>query len=82
MSPEIVSKKEYDGTAADVWACGILLYVLLNGTFPFKSPFEKDLYRKIKHGGFGFTNPLLSEDAKHLIKYMLKIDPSKRPTAS
>jgi serine/threonine protein kinase len=47
MSPEIVSKREYFGSGADVWACGVLFYVLLCGTFPFKSSFEKELYQKI-----------------------------------
>ena len=37
MSPEIVSKKEYSGPAADVWACGVLLFALLTGTTPFKA---------------------------------------------
>ena len=47
MSPEIVAKKEYSGAAADVWASGIILYVLLCGTVPFKALNEKDLFRKI-----------------------------------
>lgn len=37
MSPEIVSKKEYSGPAADIWACGVILYVLLCGCTPFKA---------------------------------------------
>lgn len=36
MSPEIVSKIEYVGSKADIWALGILLYVMLQGKFPFK----------------------------------------------
>ena len=36
MSPEIVSKKEYFGFPADIWALGIVLYVILCGSFPFK----------------------------------------------
>ena len=31
MSPEIVNKKDYSGSAADVWACGVLLFVMLTG---------------------------------------------------
>lgn len=50
MSPEIVSKKDYLGAPSDIWACGILFYVLLFGKFPFKSSFEKELYRKIQKG--------------------------------
>jgi len=35
MSSELIKKDEYDGFATDVWACGIVLYVMLNGCFPF-----------------------------------------------
>ena len=48
MSPEIVKKKEYDGKAADIWACGIILYALLVGGMPFKGKDEIKLYDKIR----------------------------------
>jgi serine/threonine protein kinase len=66
MSPEIVSKKEYLGLAADIWATGVLLYVLLCGTFPFKSPFEKELYIKIQKGVYNVP-PIISDEAKDLL---------------
>ena len=47
MSPEIVAKKEYYGSASDVWACGVMLFEMLTGKLPFKSGNEKDLFRKI-----------------------------------
>jgi len=47
MAPEITSKKEYNGAAADVWSSGIVMYVMLTGDLPFKSNDEKGLYRKI-----------------------------------
>ena len=50
MSPEIVGKSSYLGPASDIWACGIILYVMLTGTVPFKATTEKDLYRKIQKG--------------------------------
>jgi serine/threonine protein kinase len=56
MSPEIVSKREYYGAPSDVWACGVLLFSLLCGTYPFKSAFEKDLYKKIQKGYFSFPS--------------------------
>jgi serine/threonine protein kinase len=36
MSPEIVSRKPYNGRSADIWACGILFFKMLTGIFPFK----------------------------------------------
>jgi serine/threonine protein kinase len=47
MAPEIVAKKEYSGTAADVWSSGVVMYIMLTGNLPFKSTDEKGLYRKI-----------------------------------
>ena len=40
MSPEIVRKKDYDGKPVDMWALGVLLYVMLTGTFPFRGVSE------------------------------------------
>jgi serine/threonine protein kinase len=47
MAPEITMKKEYDGKTVDMWALGVLLYVMLTGIFPFKGTSEADLYHKI-----------------------------------
>jgi len=47
MAPEIVSKRDYVGPPVDVWTCGVLLFVLFCGAFPFRGSDEKDLYKKI-----------------------------------
>lgn len=47
MAPEIVSKNEFLGPPADIWALGIILYTILSGTFPFKAPSDRELYKKI-----------------------------------
>ena len=47
MAPEIVSKKEYAGPPADIWALGVLLYATLNGCFPYRGQTDKELYKKI-----------------------------------
>lgn len=48
MAPEIVSKVDYCGKKADVWALGIVLYVLLCGKFPFRGISDSELFKKIK----------------------------------
>ena len=50
MSPEIVLKKEYRGGPADVWAIAVVLFTIYCGSFPFRSPIERELYRKITKG--------------------------------
>ena len=82
MAPEIVSKREYFGGPADLWAAGVLLYYILFGTLPFKSvTTEKELFRKINRGLFNLQVPGTSE-AKDLLKSLLHVEPAQRPSAS
>jgi len=80
MAPEIVSRKEYAGPPADIWALGVLLYAMLCGTFPFKGDSDKDLYRRITRGYFEIPDHL-STFSKALLLRILQIDPERRPTA-
>lgn len=80
MAPEIVQKKDYFGDKSDIWACGILFFVLVCGGFPFKSSFEKDLFRKIQKGAFTCPDDT-SYGFKELIKNILQVDPEKRASA-
>jgi 5'-AMP-activated protein kinase catalytic alpha subunit len=47
MDPDLARKVPYSGHAADVWALGVILFMLLTGRLPFYAEFEADLYRKI-----------------------------------
>ena len=44
MAPEITRKSDYEGMPGDIWALGVLLYVMLAGQFPFRGTSEQDLY--------------------------------------
>jgi serine/threonine protein kinase len=52
MDPDICKKVPYLAEAADVWACGVILYIMFVGKLPFFGEFEQDLYRKIQAGKY------------------------------
>jgi serine/threonine protein kinase len=79
MSPEIVARIEYYGPPADVWALGVLLYVLLCGCYPFKAQSDKELYKKIQYGQFTIPSHV-SQGARSLIGRIMRVDANKRPS--
>ena len=81
MSPEIVRKHEYDGKPVDMWALGVLLYVMLTGTFPYRGVSEHDLYQKIQRGQFKQNHDTLCREAKRVISRLLDTDYRRRMTA-
>ncbi len=80
MAPEIVTKKQYQGEMADIWATGILFFKLVTGLYPFKGNSERELFQKISSGKFEIPAGVSSE-LKGLINRILKVNPSERPTA-
>lgn len=80
MSPEIVSKVDYCGKKADIWALGILLYALLTGKFPFRGSSDADLFKRIRSCVY---NPLthVSVELQSILKRLLKFNPLDRPEA-
>ena len=78
-SPEIVSGKSYDGTASDIWSCGIILFALLCGRLPFDDPNIQTLLSKVRSGKFAMPMHL-EPGAQDLIWRMLQVDPHQRAT--
>lgn len=81
MAPEIVQKLEYRGEAADIWALGVMMFVMLVGYFPYKGNSDEELYRKINHADYPIHDIYSLKKAHHLISKMFSIDPAQRITA-
>ncbi|CAI5533287.1 unnamed protein product [Closterium sp. Naga37s-1] len=79
VAPEVLCEKGYDGRLADVWSCGVILFVLLAGYAPFQDSDLRPLYRKIRHALFSFP-ACVSPSARALISAILQPDPAKRLT--
>ena len=80
-SPEAISNNNDNNEYSDIWDCGIIMFYLLSGIFPFSGENEEELKRKITLGKFIFDFDKfngVSEDAKDLIKKCLKTDSSRR----
>ncbi|KKY15323.1 putative serine threonine protein kinase [Diplodia seriata] len=79
-APEVIRYKQYDGGQADVWSCGVILYVMLTGQPPFTYTDRQDLthlFKIIAQAKYSMPNDL-SEDAKDLISKILVPDPRRR----
>ncbi|XP_031845214.1 calcium/calmodulin-dependent protein kinase II isoform X26 [Nomia melanderi] len=84
LSPEVLKKEPY-GKPVDIWACGVILYILLVGYPPFWDEDQHRLYAQIKAGSYDYPSPewdTVTVEAKNLINQMLTVNPSQRITAS
>ncbi|XP_076361596.1 calcium/calmodulin-dependent protein kinase type II alpha chain isoform X14 [Tachypleus tridentatus] len=84
LSPEVLKKDPY-GKPVDIWACGVILYILLVGYPPFWDEDQHRLYAQIKAGAYDYPSPewdTVTPEAKNLINSMLTVNPAKRITAS
>ncbi|PWA43956.1 protein kinase, ATP binding site [Artemisia annua] len=79
VAPEVLRKKGYDGAKADIWSCGVILYVLLSGYLPFREENVMHMYKKIFKAEYVFP-PWFSLDSRRLISKLLMVDTSQRIT--
>ncbi|TYH42279.1 hypothetical protein ES332_D11G053600v1 [Gossypium tomentosum] len=85
IAPEVLQRQEYDGKIADVWSCGVTLYVMLVGAYPFEDPDEPKDFRKtiqrilsIQYSIPDFVQ--ISPECRHLISRIFVADPTARIT--
>ncbi|KAF3635017.1 CBL-interacting serine/threonine-protein kinase 18 [Capsicum annuum] len=79
VAPDVLTKKGYDGAKADIWTCGIILYVLNAGYLPFHDSNLMGMYNKICNGEFKCPK-WMSCELKRFIRRLLDINPMTRIT--
>lgn len=77
VAPEVLKERGYNGITADIWSCGVVLFVMLAGYLPFDDPNMNALFNKIERGEYRMARHF-SEQAKDLIAKMMTVDPLKR----
>lgn len=85
IAPEVLSRKEYDGKIADVWSCGVTLYVMLVGAYPFEDPQDPRNFRKtisrIMSVQYSIPDYVhVSSDCRQLLARIFVANPAKRIT--
>ena len=84
MAPEIIARENYD-FKVDIWATGVLLYILMSGRAPFTGKQKQDIFDQTTNKQLDLTGPIWkkrSNSCKDLIALMLIKDKSRRPTAA
>ncbi|XXG58884.1 hypothetical protein AAC387_Pa04g1075 [Persea americana] len=81
VAPEVIGKKGYDGAKADLWSCGVILFVLLAGFLPFQDDNIVAMYKKIYRGDFKCP-PWFSPESRRLVTKLLDPNPNTRITVS
>lgn len=85
IAPEVLSRKEYDGKIADVWSCGVTLYVMLVGAYPFEDADDprnfKTTIARILSVHYSIPDYVrVSNDCNHLLSRIFVANPEKRIT--
>ncbi|KAL6329849.1 hypothetical protein AAG906_037949 [Vitis piasezkii] len=85
IAPEVLSRREYDGKLADVWSCGVTLYVMLVGAYPFEDQEDPKNFRKTISRIMAVQYKIpdyvhISQDCRHLLARIFVANPSRRVT--
>eukprot|EP00818_Percolomonas_sp_WS_P010755 CAMPEP_0117455254 /NCGR_PEP_ID=MMETSP0759-20121206/11263_1 /TAXON_ID=63605 /ORGANISM="Percolomonas cosmopolitus, Strain WS" /LENGTH=390 /DNA_ID=CAMNT_0005248549 /DNA_START=343 /DNA_END=1515 /DNA_ORIENTATION=+ len=79
VAPEVLKETGYEGFKADIWSCGIILFVMLAGYLPFDADDVNILFKKIESGKFTYP-PYFNKSVRDLLSKMLQVNPKKRIT--
>ena len=82
VAPEVLRKRY--GPEADIWSCGVILYILLSGVPPFWGETETQIFESILKADLDFESdpwPSISDAAKDCVRRMLERNPAKRAKA-
>ncbi|XP_057435372.1 CBL-interacting protein kinase 2-like [Lotus japonicus] len=77
VAPEVINRKGYGGYKADIWSCGVILYVLLAGYLPFHDSNLMEMYRKIGKGEFKYPK-WFAPEVRRLLSKILDPNPKTR----
>ncbi|XP_021808189.1 serine/threonine-protein kinase SAPK2-like isoform X2 [Prunus avium] len=85
IAPEVLSKTKYDGKISDVWSCGVTLYVMIVGSYPFEDPEEpinfKKTIERILSVHYSIPDFIrVSKECRHLLSLIFVENPEKRIT--
>uniref|UniRef100_A0ACD5U1I2 Uncharacterized protein n=1 Tax=Avena sativa TaxID=4498 RepID=A0ACD5U1I2_AVESA len=81
VAPEVLARRGYDGAKADIWSCGVILFVLMAGYLPFHDQNLMAMYRKIYRGEFRCPR-WFSKDLTSLLNRLLDTNPETRITVA
>ncbi|KAJ7979954.1 Non-specific serine/threonine protein kinase [Quillaja saponaria] len=76
-APEVLCRRGYNGSKADAWSCGVILFVLLAGYLPFDGSNLMAMYKKVNRREYMFPE-WISKSARHVIYQLLDPNPDTR----
>ncbi|XP_065876002.1 serine/threonine-protein kinase SAPK7 [Euphorbia lathyris] len=83
IAPEVLQRREYDGKLADVWSCGVTLYVMLVGAYPFEDQDDPKNFRKTIQRIMAVQYKIpdyvhVSQECRHLLSRIFVANPLRR----